>query len=210
MESELYDYIFKLVIIGDSGVGKSSLTRRYIENTYSDSFHPTIGVEFGTKKMKINNKFIKLQIWDTAGQEKYKSITSAYYRGTRAVFIIYDITEKSSFDNVDNWISSVKSCTDKDVLVVMIGNKSDLSHLRKVSLSDAKSKAENNDILYYETSAKDGSNIEYVFEVLGKYIYSLYEKELLEFRKSVVLSDVFEIDNKDENDKISESKCCKS
>ena len=161
-----YDLIFKLVLIGDSGVGKTNILSRYIKNEFSYSSKSTVGVEFGSKIIKTNNKLIKIQIWDTAGQERYKSITSAYYKGAKGAFIVYDITRKETFENVDKWIAELKTTGDEDVFILLIGNKCDLEEQRAVPTEEATKKAEILKIAFCETSALDGKNIEYAFETM--------------------------------------------
>ena len=132
LDDDNYDLIFKIVLIGDSGVGKTNILSRYINNEFSLATQSTVGVEFGSKIIKKNGKVIKLQIWDTAGQERYKSITSAYYKGSRGAFVVYDITRKTTYDNIDKWIGELKTNGSEDVLIMLVGNKSDLEEKREV------------------------------------------------------------------------------
>ena len=161
-----YDLIFKLVLIGDSGVGKTNILSRYINNEFSYSSKSTVGVEFGSKIIKTNDKNIKIQIWDTAGQERYKSITSAYYKGAKGAFVVYDITRRDTFMNVDKWIGELKSTGNEDVFILLIGNKSDLEQERQVSTEEVTKKAEQLKIAFCETSALEGKNIEYAFQTV--------------------------------------------
>ena len=161
-----YDLIFKLVLIGDSGVGKTNILSRYINNEFSYSSKSTVGVEFGSKIIKTNDKLIKIQIWDTAGQERYKSITSAYYKGAKGAFVVYDITRRDTFMNVDKWIGELKSTGNEDVFILLIGNKSDLEQERQVSTEEVTKKAEQLKIAFCETSALEGKNIEYAFQTV--------------------------------------------
>lgn len=139
---EYYDLIFKTVIIGDSGVGKSNLLSKFLNNSFSSDQKTTVGVEFGAKKLIIDGKNIKAQIWDTAGQEKYRSITNAYYKGAKGALLVFDLTNKDSFDSVDKWLNELKSEGDINIYIIMIGNKCDLTDERQVSFEDAKLKAE--------------------------------------------------------------------
>ena len=166
LDNNNYDLIFKLVLIGDSGVGKTNILSRYIRNEFSYSSRSTVGVEFGSKIIKTNEKLIKIQIWDTAGQERYKSITSAYYKGAKGAFVVYDITRKDTFVNVDKWIGELKSIGNEDVFILLIGNKCDLEGQRQVSTEEVTKKAEQLKVAFCETSALDGKNIEYAFETL--------------------------------------------
>ncbi len=136
-----YDLIFKIVLIGDSGVGKSNILSRYLKNEFSIETKTTVGVEFGSKKMDVNGIKIKAQIWDTAGQERYKSITNAYYKGSKGAFIVYDITKPESFENVSKWISELKKNAEPDVTIILIGNKCDLTDEREVQTTDGQAKA---------------------------------------------------------------------
>ena len=137
-----YDLIFKVVLIGDSGVGKSNLLSRYLKDEFSTSSKTTVGVEFGAKKIEIDDMKIKAQIWDTAGQERYKSITNAYYKGSKGALLIYDITKRESFEAVNRWLQEFRKNADADFTVVLIGNKCDLEHDRQVSKEEAVKKAE--------------------------------------------------------------------
>ena len=135
------DYIFKIVIIGDSGVGKSNILSRFIHNEFTQESKATVGVELQSKVYLINGKKIKVQLWDTAGQERYKSITAAYFKGAKGAMIVYDITNPASFDSVDRWHQSVKEFGDPDVSMIQIGNKNDLKQNRKVEVEKATEKA---------------------------------------------------------------------
>lgn len=138
---EEYDIIFKVVLIGDSGVGKSNIHSRYLNNEFNANSKTTVGVEFGTKKSIINDYKIKTQIWDTAGQERYKSITTAYYKGAKGALVVYDITNKESLNNIDKWIPDLKNFADKDITVILIGNKCDLEEDRRVTVEEGEKKA---------------------------------------------------------------------
>ena len=161
-----YDLILKLVLIGDSGVGKTNILSRYNNNEFSLATQPTVGVEFGNKVIKKENKSIKLQLWDTAGQERYKAITNAFYKGSKGAFVVYDITRKSSFLNIDKWIGELKTNGSEDILIILVGNKTDLEDKREVSTDKNKKKAKQYGIAFCETSALQGKNIEYAFNIL--------------------------------------------
>ena len=177
MDEDNYDLIFKLVLIGDTGVGKTNILSRYINNEFSLATQSTVGVEFGSKIIKKNDKLIKLQIWDTAGQERYKSITSAYYKGSKGALVVYDISRKSTFENVDRWIEELKANGSEDVLIMLVGNKSDLEDKREVQTEDVIKKAEQFKIAFCETSALDGKNIDHAFDNLINEIAKKVEKE---------------------------------
>ena len=142
MNEEDYDMIFKVVLIGDSGVGKSNLLSRYLKNEFSYDTKTTIGVEFGAKKVEIDDFKIKVQIWDTAGQERYKSITNAYYKGAKGALLLYDITKKETFVSIDKWVPELKQNGDKDVVIVLVGNKTDLEDKREISIEEGTKKAQ--------------------------------------------------------------------
>jgi Ras-related protein Rab-11A len=141
MSEEDYDLIIKLVLIGDSGVGKSNILTKYTKNEFHQNSRATVGVEFSTKKYTIDKVNIKAQIWDTAGQERYRSITTAYYKGAKGAFVVYDITRAASFENVDRWIRELRNCSDENVNITLIGNKSDLVDYREIKKEQGEEKA---------------------------------------------------------------------
>jgi len=163
MANPEYDYLFKLLLIGDSGVGKSSLLLRFADNSYSESFIATIGVDFKIKTIEVENKVVKLQIWDTAGQEKFRTITSSYYRGAHGIIIVYDVTNRESFDNVKNWINEIARYASENVNRLLVGNKSDLEGKKAVTYEEGKELADSLGINFIETSAKTSSNVEQSF-----------------------------------------------
>ena len=158
-----YDYLFKLLIIGDSGVGKSSLMNRFSDNVFSESYINTIGVDFKIRTIEVNGKTIKLQIWDTAGQERFRTIVSSYYRGAHGIMIVFDITDKDSFNNVRMWTEEIKKYASSNVKTILIGNKADFESKRQVEYSEAKEYADSNNMNYFETSAKTALNVEKSF-----------------------------------------------
>ena len=171
MEKESYEFLFKLILIGDSSVGKSNILLQYLKGRFDANSKATVGVEFGTKNIEINNKKIKIQIWDTAGQERYRSITSAYYRGAKGAFIVYDITRKETFDNIDKWVADLKNNGDDNISIVLIGNKSDLDERREVSKEEGVQKSEEFKTAFMETSALNGDNVDKAFDELIEQIY---------------------------------------
>ena len=171
-----YDFIFKIILIGDSGVGKSSLLSGFCDNVFSDSYVSTIGVDFRIKTFIINNKTIKLQIWDTAGQERFKSIINSYFRGTHGIILVYDITKPETFEHLSSWLDCVQQYTthsDK-IYTLVIGNKSDLHHCRHITTSQAKLFCDIHNIDYIETSAKNSDNVETAFYKLTHSLLSKY------------------------------------
>ena len=158
-----FNYLFKYIIIGDSAVGKSNILLRYIHDKFNEEFQSTIGVEFGAKNIKIEDKIYRIQIWDTAGQETFRSITRAYYKNSVCACVVYDITNRNSFQNVKSWIEDCKKQSPKTVFLVLIGNKVDLEDRREVSYEEGSIYAQKNGMLFFETSAKTGKNIEEIF-----------------------------------------------
>ena len=161
--SSQYDYLFKYIIIGDCNVGKTNLLHRFAHGKFKNEYHSTIGVEFAAKNIEIENKIYRIQIWDTAGQEKFSSITRNYYKNSVCTLIVYDITCRNSFNEVKNWIEDCKKVCSKDVYMVLIGNKSDLEEQRVITKEEGEELAEELRIEFFETSAKDGTNVEEVF-----------------------------------------------
>jgi small GTP-binding protein len=167
-----YDYLYKLILVGDSYVGKTNILSKYIKNEFNQNTKSTVGVEFGTKILKIEDKIIKAQIWDTAGQERYKSITSTYYKGAKGAFIVYDITNRLSFESVDKWIQDLNLNSDKNITLLLIGNKIDLEDKRDVSKEEGEEKAKSFGLAFLETSALTGENIDKVFDHMLKEVYN--------------------------------------
>lgn len=165
-----YDYLFKLLLIGDSGVGKSCLLLRFADDTYTDSYISTIGVDFKIRTVDLDTKTIKLQIWDTAGQERFRTITSSYYRGAHGIIIVYDITDKESFDNVRQWLFEIDRYASENVCKLLVGNKSDLGNKRAVEYESAKAFADELSIPFLETSAKNATNVEQAFLTMAAQI----------------------------------------
>ncbi|KAK4779786.1 hypothetical protein SAY87_015892 [Trapa incisa] len=174
-----YDYLFKIVLIGDSGVGKSNILSRFTRNEFCLDSKSTIGVEFATRTLQIDGKTVKAQIWDTAGQERYRAITSAYYRGAVGALLVYDITKRQTFDNVQRWLRELRDHADSNIVIMMAGNKSDLIHLRSVQEQDGHAFAEKEGLSFLETSALDATNVEKAFETILAEIYHVVSKKAL-------------------------------
>ena len=185
--SEEYDMMFKILLLGDSGVGKSSLLLRYTKNEFMPDMRATIGVEFGLKFLKIDNLQLKIQIWDTAGMERYRSLTSAYYKGAKGVIVVYDICRKKSFESIDRWIDDFKSKANEDAVILLIGNKSDLNEQREVGIEEAASIAQKKNLAFMETSAKDNNNVEKAFLTLFEKIMKKYKE-----KNSDIINDIEE------------------
>ncbi|RUS72838.1 hypothetical protein EGW08_019403 [Elysia chlorotica] len=162
-----YDYLFKLLLIGDSGVGKSCLLLRFADDTYTESYISTIGVDFKIRTIELDGKLIKLQIWDTAGQERFRTITSSYYRGAHGIIVVYDVTDQESFNNVKQWLQEIDRYASENVNKLLVGNKSDLTTKKVVDFTTAKEYADQLLIPFLETSAKNATNVEQAFMTMA-------------------------------------------
>ena len=204
-------YKLKLIVLGDSGVGKTNIIHRYITDTFSTETKATIGVEFFIKTFRVNNDIIKLEIWDTAGQERYKSITSAYYKGSKGALLVYDITRYPTFENLEKWMNEINEKVKGSLKMMIIGNKSDLNDERKVDIENALEKAKLLNIPFMESSALDSTNIQNAFENILREMYKDFQnekenikKELSNNRSEGIKLDT--IDKKNENEK--KGGCC--
>ncbi|CAI0561217.1 unnamed protein product [Linum tenue] len=173
------EYLFKIVVIGDSAVGKSNLLSRFARNEFDANSKATIGVEFQTQLLDIDGKEIKAQIWDTAGQERFRAVTSAYYRGAVGALVVYDITRKTTFDSVTRWLQELSMHCDTTVGKMLVGNKCDLDDIREVSKEEGKRVAEEQGLFFMETSALDSTNVEAAFEVVIREIYNNLRRKVL-------------------------------
>ena len=180
MAEEEYEMMVKVIIIGDSSVGKTNIMNKYLKNQFLEDSKATVGVEFGSKLFKIDGHNIKAQIWDTAGEEKYKAITGAYYKGSKGAFIVYDITRKETFDSVDRWINDLKSIGDSKMTIILIGNKCDLEDKREIPKEKGEEKARSFDCAFLETSALSGDNIEKGFQMMISEIFKKFGNESID------------------------------
>lgn len=162
-----YDYLFKLLLIGDSGVGKSCLLLRFADDTYTESYISTIGVDFKIRTIELDGKTIKLQIWDTAGQERFRTITSSYYRGAHGIIVVYDVTDQESFVNVKQWLQEIDRYASETVNKLLVGNKCDQNPKKVVDYTTAKEYADSLGIPFLETSAKNATNVEQAFMTMA-------------------------------------------
>ncbi len=209
-----YDHLYKIIIIGDTSVGKTALLSKYLKGVFPTSPLSTVATEFATKIIQIKEGgYIKAQIWDTAGEEKYKSITYHHYKKSVGGLIVYDITKKSTFDNVKNWYNDLITKAEKGCIIALIGNKLDLiernERKREVPKEEALSYAEDNHMLFYETSAFNGSNINDIFEELMQTIYT-ERRKIPDFKeRDKELDNLTSINLKDKNQKnfMSENDC---
>lgn len=187
MNSE-YDYLFKLLLIGDSGVGKSCLLLRFADNSYLDSYISTIGVDFKIRTVEQDGKTIKLQIWDTAGQERFRTITSSYYRGAHGIIVVYDVTDQESFNNVKTWLNEIDRYASESVNKLLVGNKCDLTANKVVSSETGKAFADEIGIPFLETSAKNSINVEQAFMKMASEIKSrMATQPSVNFNKSTTV-----------------------
>ncbi|CAL9196410.1 ras-related protein RABA1f-like [Musa acuminata AAA Group] len=160
---EEYDYLFKVVLIGDSGVGKTNLLSRFARDEFSFETKSTIGVEFATRTIHVDGKLIKAQIWDAAGQDRYRAITSAYYRGSVGALVVYNLSCHITFENTARWLQELRSHTDPNIVVMVVGNKADLCHIRAVLVEEAQAFASKEKAFFMETSALESINVENAF-----------------------------------------------
>ena len=168
MAEDEYDYIFKVLLIGNSDVGKSSLILRYVDQIWNDVFVPTIGVDFKVKSIEVDKKLVKMQIWDTAGQERFRNVISSYFKGAHGILLIYDITSRESFKELENWLGEVERHASSQVLKILIGNKCDLEEKRAIQKDEGEAFAMRNGMQFIETSAKNNTNVSEAFEALAK------------------------------------------
>ena len=159
---------YKVVLLGDTSVGKSCLANRFVNDSFFEFQEPTIGAAFMTRNLEVGNYNIRYEIWDTAGQERYRSLAPMYYRGAMAAVIVYDITQEDSFKGAKTWINEIKTKGRKDCVIVLVGNKNDLEDKRKVNKQTVYEYVHNQNILYFEASAKSGDNVERVFYIIGE------------------------------------------
>jgi Ras-related protein Rab-1A len=176
MAEEEYDFIFKVLLLGNSDVGKSSMLLRFVDSVWNDAFTPTIGVDFKVKTLEINNKRVKMQIWDTAGQERFRTVVSTYFRGAHGILLLYDVTNKDSFKNLENWLIEIEKNSNQKVLKILIGNKCDLTEDREITTEEGQTFANRNGMEFMETSAKMNTNVSEAFTTLGKLMIEFNSK----------------------------------
>ncbi|XP_010688595.2 ras-related protein RABA5a [Beta vulgaris subsp. vulgaris] len=179
-EQPAEDYLFKIVLVGDSAVGKSNLLARFARDEFYPNSKSTIGVEFQTQKIEINGKEIKAQIWDTAGQERFRAVTSAYYRGAVGALLVFDISRRQTFDNIGRWLNELHTHSDMNVVTILVGNKSDLKDAREVSTAEGKALAEAQGLFFIETSALDSSNVAAAFQTVVREIYTILSRKVMQ------------------------------
>ena len=198
------DFKLKIVIIGDSGVGKTNLLKRFVSNVFTENTKATVGVEFMTKSYKINKHIFKIELWDTAGQERYKSITAVYYKGAKGALIVYDTTSKPSFDDIDKWLNEIRDKSSNDIKLMIIGNKIDLKDFREVPNELAMNKAKELGIPLMETSALDATNVKEAFCDLLKEIYKDLKSKNKNFEDTLENQEGIDLDTNSKK----KSGCC--
>lgn len=175
------DYIFKILVVGNSSSGKTSILNRFVDDNFNNSHISTIGVDLKIKNLEFNNKNIKFQIWDLAGQERFKTITSSYYKEINAIIIVFDVTNKNSYDSIKNWIDSINMFAPKNINLILVGNKIDLNDIRVIDKIDAEYMARNLDSIYIETSAKDNINIDKLFNIICTILLEKYKDNIINY-----------------------------
>ena len=215
-EAAKFDYLLKYIIIGDAAVGKSNLLLRYVHGEFKSEYQVTIGVEFGAKNILIKDELYRVQIWDTAGQENFRSITRAYYKNSVCALVVYDIAKRESFNNVSSWIEDCRNQSPKTIYMILVGNKSDLEESRQVTFEEGQELADKFGINFYETSAKTGKNVEEIFEnsaneIANKIKQGYYdlENEACGIRTGInnKKNDIYQINSEIKNSK-KKKKCC--
>lgn len=174
------DYLFKIVLVGESAVGKSNLLARFARDEFYPNSKSTIGVEFQTQKMIINGKEVKAQIWDTAGQERFRAVTSAYYRGAVGALLVYDISRRPTFESIGRWLNELQTHSDMNVVTILVGNKSDLKDAREVTTAEGKALAEAEGLFFIETSALESSNVASAFQTVVREIYNILSRKVMQ------------------------------
>lgn len=176
-----FTYEFKIILLGSVAVGKTAILSKYITNEFNDAHTATIQANFKSKIVNVNNAtYAKLNIWDTCGNEKFRAITRQYYKDVNGIILVYDITNKNSFDSIDSWVEDIKNCAPENIVVILVGNKSDLADKRQVSFQEGKQKADKYGYLFNEVSAKDGNNILLIFGNISEAMLEQQEKSKIE------------------------------
>ena len=214
-ESRSHDfYLFKILLVGNSGVGKTSMAYRATSDKFDTEIPSTLGIDFRTKHVCASGKVVKLQIWDTSGQERFWAVTTNFFRGAKGALLVYDITDHKSFEDTAKWLKSIKDNTDPEIEILIIGNKCDKENQRKVSEKEGRTMADKNNCLFFETSANSNENIQHVFETLadkivtahleGKIYLTCHETVSESISEALPKSDASLIRNMNKN-----TKCCK-
>ena len=200
MKEESYDYLVKVLMVGESGVGKTCLIQRFIKNEFSTNHLSTIAIDFKMKLLKIRGSNIKMQIWDTAGQERFNTLTSGFFKGSDGIILTYSVIDKNSFENIHKWMVQVKSLAPTDVKVILVGNKSDFSEEREITYEEGKKMADKYNLIFFETSAKSGENVQLVFKIMGEEVREKIINNPPQIYSSTTFNDTINQSNK--------KKCC--
>ncbi len=206
-DEDNYEMMFKVVLVGDSFVGKTNIMSKYLKDEFHEDSKATVGVEFGSKQFTIEGHSIKAQIWDTAGQERYKAITSAYYKGAKGAFVVYDITRKTSFESIDRWVNDLTAAADKKITIVVIGNKCDLEDQRQITKEQGEEKSAKLEVAFLETSALSGENLDKAFELMMNEIYKKCHEEMLAENDLEIIDGGKDINLK-KSENTEKKKCC--
>ena len=208
MDDDSYEIMVKVVLVGDSGVGKTNIMSKYLKNQFREDSKATVGVEFGSKLFNIEGHPIKAQIWDTAGQERYKAITSAYYKGAKGAFVVYDITRKNTFETVNKWVSDISAAADKKITLILIGNKNDLEDQRQVTKEMGEEKAKELGLAFMETSACSGENLDKAFQLMINEIYKKSKEDIMGEGEENIVQQGKDITLDKTKGKPAKKKCC--
>ena len=208
MDDDSYEIMVKVVLVGDSGVGKTNIMSKYLKNQFREDSKATVGVEFGSKQFTVENHQIKAQIWDTAGQERYKAITSAYYKGAKGAFVVYDITRKNTFETVNKWVSDISAAADKKITLILIGNKNDLEDQRQVTKEMGEEKAKELGLAFMETSACSGENLDKAFQLMINEIYKKSKEDIMGEGEENIVQQGKDITLDKTKGKQAKKKCC--
>ena len=201
-DSSYYDLKFKMIVLGESRVGKTSLIKRYTKDQFGGVYLTTVGIDFQDKTIEIEDKKVKLQVWDTAGQERFRNVAKNYFQSSNGFLLVFDITDKESFQKLnDFWMDQLNMHAPKKAKSVLVGNKSDLAGQRQVSIEDAEEFAKNNNLKYYEVSAKEGTKVVELFFYLANEIYQSHTYEENNYNKNITLK-------KEKSKKKDKKKCC--
>ena len=208
MDDDSYEIMVKVVLVGDSGVGKTNIMSKYLKNQFREDSKATVGVEFGSKQFTVENHQIKAQIWDTAGQERYKAIISAYYKGAKGAFVVYDITRKNTFETVNKWVSDISAAADKKITLILIGNKNDLEDQRQVTKEMGEEKAKELGLAFMETSACSGENLDKAFQLMINEIYKKSKEDIIGEGEENIVQQGKDITLDKTKGKPAKKKCC--
>ncbi|CAD8124647.1 unnamed protein product [Paramecium sonneborni] len=208
MMDDEFSYLFKIILIGDSGVGKTNLFNRLQNKDFQYDTRPTIGVEFINRTVRQEGNLIKCQIWDTAGQEKFRAITSAYYRGAKGVFVCYDVTKQGTYESTLRWMSEIKQYGDPDIVITLVGNKIDLAEQRIVRTDEVSQFCEQNKVGYIETSALNNTNVDLAFNQMVTEIYKIVSTQKPISQNQLGINDVYVLKKETQPDLSKKKKQC--